>query len=89
MKTSKTIECKHIISEPGDATRYDYIMIQNYDEYMFMPYKNTFRYPQRLNWWDVKDIEIINETVETIAKENNCNSWTVMECIRSIKEATK
>lgn len=32
----------HVISEPGDATRYDYFVIQYYDEFMFAPRENSF-----------------------------------------------
>ena len=85
-KTISHITLKHVISEPGDATKYDYAFYVDYNDYYFAPIKNTFRYPQRLNYWDVKNITEINELVMKIAKENNCNPHTVMECIRTIQE---
>jgi len=35
-----------VTSEPGDATRYDYFVIKYYDDFMFAPRENNFRYPQ-------------------------------------------
>lgn len=56
MRTINNIVCKRIISEPGDMTRYDYILINDYDEYMIMPYKSGFRFPQRINYYNINNI---------------------------------
>lgn len=75
----------HIISEPGDGTRYDYIMLDIYDEYVFAPFRSTFRFPQRLNYWEIKNAD--EEKIISIADKENCNPYTVKECIRAIKES--
>lgn len=73
-----------VISEPGDATRYSYFVFCDYDDYCFMPCQNTFRYPQQLNYYAVKDL---NEEEEIeIATKGYCNVFTLRECIRTIKE---
>lgn len=78
-----------IISEPGDATRYHYIMYADYNDYSFMPIRNSFRYPQRLNWYDVKNLVSdvngkFSQEMFDIAEKENCNPYTLSECIRSI-----
>lgn len=76
-----------VISEPGDATRYDYIVHNGGDDFHFMPRGNNFRYPQTLNYWDVKDITDMNNIkLHVLAKEHGVNAFTLMECIRTIKE---
>jgi hypothetical protein len=78
----------HIFSEPGDATRYDYIVLKMNDDYCFMPRKSVFRFPQRLNYWGVKnglDPNNAQEIVE-LAELNHCNFYTLMECIRTVIE---
>lgn len=74
----------HIISEPGDGTRYDYFMFPYYDEYCVMPCKSTFRFPQKLNYWNVIDID--EDEIIEMSKEETCNPYTLKECIRTIKE---
>ena len=86
MKNLELIDCVHVTSEPGDATRYDYIFYKDYDEYVFMPLDNHFNYPQRINKWEVEGINEINETVTKIAVKYNCNPYTVLECIRTVNE---
>lgn len=82
--TELNIDIYHVLSEPGDATRYNYIVFEDYDNYSFMPCKNSFRYPQRLNYWDIKDLDEGEEI--KVAEETMCNLFTLRECIRTIKE---
>lgn len=75
-------EVLHIISEPGDGTRYDYLVYRDGPaEFCFMPARSTFRFPQRLNYWKDKDYD-----VNLLAVEHNCNPHTIIECIRVMKE---
>ena len=76
-----------VTSEPGDATRYDYFVIKYYDDFMFAPRENNFRYPQRINKWDVDADNI--EWVENMSTKNNCNPWTVIECCKTIEDILK
>lgn len=88
MKTISDVTAKHIISEPGDATRYDYIVaVAGPDEFVFAGYNNTFAYPTRINYWDVRTVtDVHDEVVTRLAEKYQCNPWTVMECIRTVKE---
>lgn len=80
-----------ITSEPGDMTRYNYLVHKDgYDEFTFAPTTTTFRFPQRLNYWDVKDLldsstDSEHRMNEIIEKEN-CNPYTLRECIRTVIE---
>lgn len=74
----------HINSQPGDGTRYDYFCYREGDHFCFMPCDSSFRYPQRLNIWHVKDLEDLE--LSSKAQGEFCNPWTLKECIRTMKE---
>jgi len=77
--------CFSVTTEPGDMTRYSlFVHPVGPDEFTFAPNLSTFRVPQRLNYWDVKDAG--DEKIKEIAEKENCNYWTVKECIRIIKK---
>lgn len=85
--------CKRVISQPGDWTKYDYIYNKiGPNEYTFMPCNDSFNYPQRLNYYEVLNIKLPDYKktdpmpIEIIEISNtwNCNPWTVIECIRTI-----
>ena len=89
MKELGIVEAKHIISEPGDGTRYDYIMVQiGPDEFVFAPYRNTFKYPQKINVWEALNDErnLDKDKVVRLAKKEGVNPYTYMECARSALE---
>jgi len=87
MEKINGIWCTHVISEPGDGTRYDFIVGNDGpDRYCFMPHRSTFRFPQKINYYDVCNIEEINDTILEFAKNDNCNPHTVLECVRIIKK---
>jgi hypothetical protein len=73
-----------IDSEPGDMTHYQYVLIEHYDDYCITPLGSTFRFPQKLNWWEIKDAD--EEKIIEIADREHCNPWTVKEVIAAIKE---
>lgn len=80
----------HVVSEPGDMTRYDYYVIVDGDDYIFFTVKNTFNYPRRLNYFDIAGINVNNEDhhekIYRIAEKQNCNPYTAKECIKTIQE---
>ena len=78
----------HVISEPGDMTRYDYFIYQNYEDYSIMPCKSTFIFPQRLNWWDItNDWDPIGwNDIITMSEKYGCNPHTLKEIINTIIE---
>ena len=76
-----------IESEPGDCTHYSYFAYNNYDTFCFMPKNSTFLYPQIIDYWDIKNIDLDNIDLLTIgAKRYNCNPWTLKECIKTMLE---
>ena len=81
-----TTNLYHIISEPGDCTRYDYFVYRDgTDNFCFMPCKSTFRFPQRLNYYDAQDFKKdIDNSYKAV--ELGCNIWTLKECIRTMEE---
>lgn len=89
MKDINDFTCKRIISEPGDSTRYDYIMAKYYDEYIIMPYKSTFTFPVRIMYFDIIDINTLEDVVEFMEDNKqykDVNPHTMMEVILTIKE---
>ncbi len=89
MKEIKRITGFRIISEPGDNTRYDYIIHRNGDDFCITPYESTFTFPQRLNYWDIKDITNVDEAYKYIMENIKLvyiNSYTFLEVVRTIKD---
>ena len=81
-----TISCLHVISEPGDGTHYNYIVARDGpDNFCFMPLGSTFSFPQRLNWWQVCDYETVSDCI-SLAAVLHCNPYTLLECVRTMKE---
>ena len=89
-----TINIKHVVSEPGDCTRYDYVLMPYGDEYIISPYMSTFPFPRRLHWFLIKDISTVEQCAEFIELnkdryDNNLkdvNPNTLFEVINAIKE---
>ncbi len=75
----------HVFSEPGDATRYSYFVHRDGpDEFCFMPGCSPFRFPQRIDYYSI--VDCTEEELLIMKKKENCNLWTLKECIRTIKE---
>ena len=77
----------HVASEPGDCTRYDYFVFQNGDDFSFMPCRSPFKFPQRLNAYDISNLH--RERELQMAEDEGCNLYTLQECIRTIKDILK
>lgn len=78
----------YVLSEPGDCTKYEYLVYRNYGYYTFMPYEQTGnKYPRNpITKYDV-DINIIGEMYAHIAEKTyDCNAYTLVECIRTINQ---
>lgn len=74
----------HILSEPGDMTRYDYFVHRDGpDFFCFMPGKSNFNFPQRLNYYS--HCQLTDEEKQEVANFFNCNMSTVSECIRTME----
>jgi hypothetical protein len=92
MKEIREFSVDRVISEPGDMTRYDYLITQNGDDFLIAPYKNTFHFPQRLNYWNVVNIDdvtgcvkYINANIATSPELVGVNPNTLLEVIDTIK----
>jgi len=79
----------HVIHEPGNATRYDYVVLQLGDTFAFAP-ANNFEYPIKLNYHDVKNItDIDNAKMHILGRtdiSNNVNPHTLLQCINVIRK---
>lgn len=99
MKKVREIKAHHILSEPGDVTRYDYFCIREEDVFWFMPRDSTFAFPGELRFWEIKDLytdDLAHEPdlekrdrIKIMAEEMKCNPFTLAECIRTAHEARK
>lgn len=91
--SDETMKIFHVITEPGDATRYDFIMVRRGDEFTIAPCRSTFRFPQSFNKWEIRNIgpDAISEHDFIIMKSNkyNCNPHTVKACIDVIRSIIK
>lgn len=80
--------CIHVISEPGDATRYDYIIhMDGPYQCTFAPARSTFPYPRRMDKAEAVELADINSEYNKVYSEKNrCNRHTTMECARAVME---
>ena len=87
-QVTPAIDVLHITSEPGDGSHYDYLVYRDGpDEFCFMPGRSTFKFPQRLNFYAIQSAD--SSAIHLLAVEHNCNTWTIIECIRIMKELHK
>lgn len=76
----KDILC-HVVSEPGDATRYDFfIYYDSYEYFSCMPCKSSFRFPEKFSRHHIENIS--DEDIVKMAQDYFCNPHTLKECIR-------
>ena len=88
MKEFNEHKVLRVISEPGDLTRYDYLVIQNNENFFFISWRNTFEYPRVLNYFIFRDINTLEEAAECCRNMKglkNVNQHTLLECINTIK----
>ena len=92
MTISKAYDTYHIIAEPGDMTRYDFIVHRDGpDNFTFAQAMSTFQFPQRILWWDVAHLDIRlgrsleNATeIRAIADKYRCAPATVLTCVKAM-----
>lgn len=82
----ETVVMLHVISEPGDATQYDYLVRRVGDDFYFMGRYSTMRFPRVLSYWEDKDLLKNEEALQERALEEGCNAWTLLECLRTMVE---
>jgi len=87
MKKIVNVTGWRVTSEPGDGTRYDYFVHRNGPVFSFAPRVSTFRFPDQINYWDVWKLDDwTSRGVLELAKVYQCNAYTLLECIRTMKE---
>lgn len=88
MRHITKINVFHIISEPGDLTRYDYLVHQDGpDDFTIAPAGGTLKYPQRLNYLDaVKILEENDEDLKFNAAWDGINPYTLKDVCRTVME---
>ena len=85
MKKIVNVTGWQVTSEPGDGTRYDYFVLKDGPVFTFAPGESTFRFPDQINYWDVWEPDDWAIVLE-LAEEYQCNAYTLLECIRTMKE---
>jgi len=94
-KVQKCENALHIISEPGDSTHYDYVVIKTCETcFKFFAYDNEFEYPPRLEYYQVKNINTERDAVMFLREMtayfggiwSKVNPYTLLECVRTVKE---
>lgn len=83
MKRVEKLTTWRIVSEPGDGTRYEYIVTRNYNGYIFASFNGLIKYPDRIESWMLSDKD---EDIMRLANEFKCNPWTLKECFRTVSE---
>jgi hypothetical protein len=60
-----------VISEPGDATHYHYLIINEHNspEFFICRGKNTFKYPEVINYWDWTNVLDKLKTLKTFKEK--------------------
>ncbi len=90
MRHITKINVFHIISEPGDRTRYDYMINQEGpDDFTIAPVKSTFPFPQRLNYHVAKRIIAGDEGALSVVSDYidmGVNYYTLKEVCLTIIE---
>ena len=88
MKTVTIKDVYLVESEPGDATRYEYLVFHNGDDFVFSGVGSTFKFPSKINIYDFLEgkMEISESAAQAIAMKYDCNFYTVMECCRTALE---
>jgi len=72
------VDATHVIVEPGDCTRYDFIATQvTKDNWTFVNAIDGFAYPSYVNRYD---------NAEELAERFNCNPCTAQVCLEYIRQ---
>lgn len=90
MRTIKPGDFIHVISEPGDFTRYDYGIV-NYNGSVFIvfPLTSTFKFPTFVQRWmidKVTDIDSSSKLIENYKDYWGINPHTLLEVCNCIRE---
>lgn len=84
MKEITFIEAMRVVSEPGDATRYEYVVIHDVDEFYFCSARGHIPYPRAINYYNVRNAS--TDRIIELAAEQQVNPYTYAECARTVIE---
>ncbi len=73
-------------AEPGDGTRYQYIM-RKHDNYIwfYSDEASTITYPKFLFWNQIRSMDM-GQGLNELARHLEVNPWTLTECINSARD---
>lgn len=86
MRKITDFKSKRVISEPGDRTRYDFIITLVEGRAYYIPYGNTFQYPYYLDFAYIKKIKTIEDAWKfkmNSLVDIGVNGFTILECVRA------
>jgi len=89
MKQINKIEVVHVISKPGDYTKYDYLIIKQSDTFKIVGYGSIFAFPDILEYCNIVEIETLEHCIEHIKANSdlaNISPHTLLEVVTTIKE---
>lgn len=81
----------HIESEPGDMTRYSYIILNKRGHYIICPNNSEFPFPKYILQNEVNEINTLDDSISFLNKNRikrfeNVNPHTLLECANGIRE---
>lgn len=82
----------HITIEPGDHTRYSFLVAREGHNFYIAPWRSELPYPQRLDEFIMSRIELGPSPCEKmceIAEQYKCNPWTVRAVVIALKNWAK
>jgi len=85
-----------VISEPGDGTKYEYLVYYNGYEFFFMNRVDSFSYPKVIKNYAIEragDVSVhavqygkTSQAFKQLQRADGANPFTVAECIRTARE---
>lgn len=88
----------HVISEPGDATRYDYMIVIYNSLVKFFSFHNEISYPATMNLNKIPEIKhkdaivdgnyklVLSEDIIARCEKNDVFPHTIQECLITLNE---
>ena len=89
LEIKKARDTFRIISEPGDCTRYDYLVCIDEPYAYTMGINSTFPFPNKVRIDVAKDVTTIdsaNNYLQTMDPDERVNPWTILEVCKTITE---
>ena len=86
MRNIKEIKGYHVVSEPGDCTRYDFLVHLKGDTVIVSPYNSTFKFPENLDIFDIENITTLELAIQYCGNfGRDLNPHTLLEVCNSVR----